>query len=137
MVSTWSLILETIYEKRRGQQWGLTGPKIPPLHLSIHTCIHGSTSFRENKTPKIPSIRIYNSKVTGIFLVQCAVCSSTTAFCSKIISQLCYDMKFEAFKDGQGLRTDPKLVAIIRNVILTGFVVNPRTKINLQCPIPL
>lgn len=56
-----------------------------------------------NKTPKITSIRIYNGRVTGIFLVQCApsVPSHATAFLFKIISQLYYNMKFETFRNGR------------------------------------
>lgn len=82
-----------------------------------------------NKTPKITSIRMYNGRMTGIFLVQCSVCSYATAFLLKIISQLFYNMKFETFRDGLRLCMDDKLGAIIRGFISTGIVVNPRTKI--------
>lgn len=43
-------------------------------------------------------------------------------------------MKFETFRVSLRVCIELRLVAIIRNFISTGFVVNPRTKIILQTP---
>lgn len=112
-------------QKEVGLSLGIT-PEPAPL-----TCQSTRTDPPpwRNKTPEITSIRIYNSGLTGIFLVQCAPSvPSGQRFCSNILSRLFYKMKFETFRVSQRLCIELRLVAIKINFYFDRLCGKPKDK---------